>query len=91
MASTMSTFILAMLLHPHVYRKAQEEIDRVIGPSRLPDYEDSPSLPYLNAVIKETLRLYPTTMSSILDQAASFDTVKSCCQAGTIFGMLNFH
>ena len=56
MASTMSTFILAMLLHPHVYRKAQEEIDRVIGPSRLPDYEDSPSLPYLNAVIKETYR-----------------------------------
>ncbi|TCD64286.1 hypothetical protein EIP91_004294 [Steccherinum ochraceum] len=56
MASTMTTFLLAMLLHPHIYGKLQEEMDNVIGPSRLPDFDDRESLPYLHAVIKETYR-----------------------------------
>lgn len=56
MASTMNTFMLAMLLHPDVYRKAQKEIDSVVGSSRLPDFDDRASLPYLNCVIKETYR-----------------------------------
>ena len=52
----MQTFILAMTLHPEVVRKAQAEIDSVIGADRLPQLSDRPSLPYLDAVIKETLR-----------------------------------
>ena len=56
MASAMQTFILAMLLYPDVYHKAQEEMDRVVGPTRLPELDDRDSLPYLNAVIKETYR-----------------------------------
>lgn len=52
----MHTFALAMLLYPDVYRKAQEEMDRVVGPSKLPDLDDRENLPYLNAVIKETFR-----------------------------------
>lgn len=56
MASTMQTFILAMLLYPDVYRKAQEEMDRVVGTTRLPELDDRDSLPYLNAIIKETYR-----------------------------------
>lgn len=45
-----------MLLHPRVMKKAQEEIDAVIGPHRMPGFDDYDSLPYLQAVIKETLR-----------------------------------
>ena len=45
-----------MALYPEVQKKAQAEIDSVVGPSRLPDFHDRPSLPYINAVIKETSR-----------------------------------
>ena len=52
----MQTLFLAMALHPEVQKKAQAEIDAVVGPDRLPDIEDRPSLPYINALIKELLR-----------------------------------
>lgn len=48
-----------MSLSPHVVRKAQEEIDRVIGNDRLPTSMDRPNLPYIEAVVKEVLRWHP--------------------------------
>lgn len=57
--STINTFILAMVLHPHVLKKAQEEIDRVVGPKRLPDFDDRESLPYIEAIFQEVLRWRP--------------------------------
>ena len=45
-----------MALYPEVQKKAQAEIDAVVGPNRLPDFHDRPSLPYINAVMKESLR-----------------------------------
>ena len=45
-----------MLHYPDVYRKAQEEIDRVIGKNRLPEIVDRDSLPYFEALIKEVYR-----------------------------------
>ncbi|TFK84485.1 cytochrome P450 [Polyporus arcularius HHB13444] len=54
--TAMKTFILAMVLHQDVYKKAQAEIDRVIGPDRLPDFEDREQLPYLECVLKEVFR-----------------------------------
>ena len=45
-----------MALYPEVQKKAQTEIDVVVGPNRLPDFLDRPSLPYINAVVKELLR-----------------------------------
>ena len=45
-----------MLLHPQVQERAQEEIDRIVGGDRLPDYGDKDSLPYLAAVLKEVMR-----------------------------------
>ena len=50
-----------MTLYPDVQRKAQEEIDRVVGNSRLPDYSDQDELPYVQAVLKEVLRWHPVT------------------------------
>ena len=52
----MQTLFLAMALHPEVQKKAQAEIDAVVGPNRFPDFHDRPSLPYINAVIKELSR-----------------------------------
>jgi cytochrome P450 len=48
-----------MTLFPEVQRKAQEEIDRVIGSGRLPVVADRPNLPYINAIVKEILRWHP--------------------------------
>ena len=45
-----------MLHYPDLYRKAQEEIDRVIGNERLPDLTDRNSLPYLEALVMELYR-----------------------------------
>ena len=47
---------MAMALYPEVQKKAQAEIDEVVGPHRLPDFEDRPSLPYINAIVKESMR-----------------------------------
>ncbi|KAL4787860.1 cytochrome P450 [Aspergillus varians] len=56
---TLTSFTAAMLKFPHVQRKAQAEIDRVVGPSRLPTFSDRENLPYINALVKETLRWWP--------------------------------
>ncbi|PYH43129.1 cytochrome P450 [Aspergillus saccharolyticus JOP 1030-1] len=59
--SALSTFVLAMTLYPDVQKKAQAEIDAVIGNTRLPTFADRSSLPYINALIKEVLRWQPVT------------------------------
>ncbi|KAF3074181.1 cytochrome P450 [Trichoderma afarasin] len=56
--STIMAFTLAMILFPEVQKKAQEEIDRVVGSDRLPGYEDQDNLPYTTAVAKEALRYF---------------------------------
>ena len=45
-----------MILYPEVYRKAQEEMRRVLEPGRLPNFDDRASLPYLECVLKEVFR-----------------------------------
>ncbi|KAI9445994.1 cytochrome P450 [Lactarius indigo] len=57
--SVLQTFVLAMTLYPEVQRKAQTEIDQVVGISRLPDFSDQDALPYVQAVLKEVLRWHP--------------------------------
>lgn len=58
-AAGLSFFILAMTAFPDVQKKAQEEIDRVVGTGRLPGFQDRDKLPYVEAVVKETLRWQP--------------------------------
>lgn len=45
-----------MAKYPEVQVKIKEEFDRVVGSGRLPSMQDRPSLPYVNAAIKETTR-----------------------------------
>ncbi|EIW85664.1 cytochrome P450 [Coniophora puteana RWD-64-598 SS2] len=54
--SALLIFVLAMLQNPEVQRRGQEEIDHVVGKDRLPTFEDRESMPYLEAVMRETLR-----------------------------------
>ena len=50
--------MLAMLQHPDVQERAQAEINAVVGTDRLPNFDDRPNLPYVEAILLETLRLY---------------------------------
>ncbi|KAL9102073.1 MAG: hypothetical protein Q9187_009166 [Circinaria calcarea] len=58
-----------MVLFPDVQRKAQEEIDRIVGPDRLPNVDDSQNLPYIRGCIKESLRWMPTAILGIIPHA----------------------
>ncbi|KAF4775467.1 cytochrome p450 [Colletotrichum scovillei] len=58
-ATTINNWTLAMTLFPEAMRKGQEEIDRVVGSDRMPTWEDEKDLPYVRAMIKETLRWRP--------------------------------
>lgn len=55
-ATTLEWFFYIMCNYPETQRKIQEELDRVIGPNRLPTWEDKDNLPYLNAAILELMR-----------------------------------
>ena len=48
-----------MLANPEVQRRAQAELDSALEPGRLPEYGDEERLPYITAIMKETMRLYP--------------------------------
>ena len=45
-----------MVLHPEVQKRAQEELDRVVGLDRLPELDDRPLLPYIDAIYRESAR-----------------------------------
>ncbi|KAJ1287866.1 hypothetical protein BS78_02G043400 [Paspalum vaginatum] len=50
-----------LLRNPGVLAKATEELDRIVGRERLVTEGDMASLPYVEAVVKETMRLHPVT------------------------------
>ncbi|CAA2946261.1 cytochrome P450 78A5-like, partial [Olea europaea subsp. europaea] len=53
-------WILArMVLHPNIQAKVQFELDTMVGTNRTLTDSDLPKLPYLLAIVKETLRVHP--------------------------------
>ena len=57
--STISTFFLYMILHPEIQEKAQHEILEIVGHDRAPTIKDRKRLPYIEAIVKECLRIAP--------------------------------
>nr|L7X3S1.1 RecName: Full=Methyltetrahydroprotoberberine 14-monooxygenase; AltName: Full=(S)-cis-N-methylstylopine 14-hydroxylase; AltName: Full=(S)-cis-N-methyltetrahydroprotoberberine-14-hydroxylase; AltName: Full=Cytochrome P450 82N4; AltName: Full=Methyltetrahydroprotoberberine 14-hydroxylase; AltName: Full=N-methylstylopine hydroxylase; Short=PsMSH [Papaver somniferum]AGC92398.1 (S)-cis-N-methylstylopine 14-hydroxylase [Papaver somniferum] len=54
------TWAMSLLLnHPQVLQKAKEELETQVGKNRQVDDSDIPNLPFIQAIIKETMRLYP--------------------------------
>ncbi|KAH7350127.1 cytochrome P450 [Plectosphaerella cucumerina] len=54
--SSLQWFFRAALFFPDAFALAREEIDRVVGPDRLPDWQDRPDLPYVEALVQELHR-----------------------------------
>ncbi|KAF6990795.1 hypothetical protein CFC21_007951 [Triticum aestivum] len=50
-----------LVRNPRVQKKLQEELDSVVGRDRVMSETDFQNLPYLMAVVKESLRLHPPT------------------------------
>ncbi|KAL2605809.1 hypothetical protein GLYMA_09G186400v4 [Glycine max] len=48
-----------LLRHPRVMKTLQDELNSVVGINKKVEESDLAKLPYLNMVVKETLRLYP--------------------------------
>ena len=55
-----------MVLYPDVQKKAQQEIENVIGSDRLPVFADRNDLPYVNALAMEVLRWHNVTPTGVL-------------------------
>ena len=58
-SSLIMTFTLAMVKNPQIWKRAQAEIDAIVGTDRLPEFDDRSSLPYVDAIMRETWRWQP--------------------------------
>ncbi|CAB4287376.1 unnamed protein product [Prunus armeniaca] len=54
-----------MLNQPELLKKAEEELDRVVGKQRFVQESDVPKLPYVRACAREALRLHPITAFNV--------------------------
>lgn len=69
-----------MVQHPDKQSRARDEIDTIVGTHRLPTINDKDSLPYVGALIKETMRWYPALplgAGSRSLRLASIDSLRS--------------
>ena len=62
-----------MIAFPEVQRRAQAEIDAVVGRDRLPTFDDAPRLPYVRAITKEIQRWRPTVPFGVPHAATEED------------------
>ena len=72
----MEAFFLAMALYPDAQKQAQADLDRVVGPNRLPECSDRNSLPYINALLKEVLRWHVVVPIGLPHRVSANDEYK---------------
>jgi cytochrome P450 len=58
-------FMLAMVLYSNVMRKGRESVDAVVPASRLPEFDDLTSMPYINQIVKEVMRWRPVLLRGV--------------------------
>ncbi|XP_015428201.1 PREDICTED: cytochrome P450 2E1 [Myotis davidii] len=73
-SATLKYGLLVLMKHPEVEEKLHEEIDRVIGPNRIPSIKDKLAMPYMDAVVHEIQR-FTNLLPSNLNHEATQDTV----------------
>ncbi|KAG9233810.1 putative O-methylsterigmatocystin oxidoreductase [Amylocarpus encephaloides] len=63
--SALEVFVLAAVLHRDAVKKAQAELDRIVGTERLPTFADKDHLPYVHAFLQEVLRWRPVAAGGV--------------------------
>ena len=58
-----------LMLHRDILKRAQDELDLVVGADRVVQESDIPNLPYLQAIVKETFRLHTVAALSLPRQS----------------------
>ncbi|OZJ04489.1 hypothetical protein BZG36_02664 [Bifiguratus adelaidae] len=58
-ASTIAWWIAEMANHPDIQQSVHAEIKANIGIGELPPFKNAADMPYLNATLRETMRLHP--------------------------------
>ncbi|KAG6811524.1 hypothetical protein H0H92_007037 [Tricholoma furcatifolium] len=51
-SATLHSFILACIIYPEWISVAQAQIDKVVGPDRVPSFQDRQALPYVEAIVR---------------------------------------
>ncbi|SJL09800.1 related to cytochrome P450 CYP2 subfamily [Armillaria ostoyae] len=74
--SVLLSTMLAFLLYPEVQAKAQTALDAVVGPTRLPNFDDRPQLPYIEAILLEALRWNPVLPMGIAHRNVQEDVYR---------------
>jgi flavonoid 3'-monooxygenase len=69
-SSTVEWAIAELIRHPKILAQVRQELDSVVGQERLVSELDVAQLTYLQAVVKETFRLHPSTPLSLPRMAA---------------------
>ncbi|KAM5539371.1 hypothetical protein V8D89_006823 [Ganoderma adspersum] len=83
--ATLQATLLALSLYPKVQKKAQTELDAVVGPNRLPSFDDRDSLVYINALIKESFCWFTVTPLGISHRTLEDDEFRGYfIPAGTV-------
>ncbi|KAF7365150.1 O-methylsterigmatocystin oxidoreductase [Mycena venus] len=71
--SALASFFLAMAVNPSIQKKAQVEIDTVVGTHRLPEFEDRQSLPFVEALYREVMRWRPVLPLGVAHATSTHD------------------
>ncbi|KAJ6544703.1 cytochrome P450 [Mycena sp. CBHHK59/15] len=93
--AAVTTLFLAAALHPKAQSLAQSEIDAVVGHTRMPNFDDRSSLPYVNAFVQECLRSAPAVPVGVAHRAMESDNIegfhvpKGTTVIANIWGMLH--
>lgn len=80
-------FILVMVLYPDVMKRAQSEIDAVVGHDRMPAFSDMDQLPYITALVREVMRWKPVTPLALPKNCME---VRLATQIATMVGRCRF-
>nr|ABC47161.1 flavonoid 3'-hydroxylase [Pilosella officinarum] len=64
-SSTVEWAIAELIRNPQLLKQAQQELDTVVGQGRLVNESDLSQLTFLQAIVKETFRLHPSTPLSL--------------------------
>jgi hypothetical protein len=71
-----------MVLYPDSFKRAQKEIDDIIGSDRLPEFSDRDRLPYVEGLVQEVMRYVLVLLSWLSVNVLILQMVYYCSQCG---------